>query len=70
VYIETLLVVLLVRWFLETLLVVLFHKLILFVMWLLRFLIEDFILRKDFLMIFPVLFDLFIGSLDFEDIFS
>jgi hypothetical protein len=60
----------LVRWFLETLLVVLFHKLILFVMWLLRFLIEDFILRKDFLMIFPVLFDLFIGSLDFEDIFS
>ena len=39
-------------------------------MWLLRFLIEDFILRKDFLMIFPVLFDLFIGSLDFEDIFS
>jgi hypothetical protein len=60
----------LVRWFLETLLVVLFHKLILFIMWLLRFLIEDFILREDFLMIFPVLFDLFIGSLDFEDIFS
>jgi hypothetical protein len=35
-----------------------------------RVLIENFILRGDFLMIFSILFDMIIGYLGFEDIFS
>jgi len=60
----------LVRGFLEILLVVLFQKLILFVIWILRLLLKDFILLGDFLMIFLILFDLFLGSLGFEDIYA
>jgi hypothetical protein len=60
----------LVRGFLEILLVVLFQKLILFVIWILRLLLIDFILLGDFLIIFLILFDLFLGSLGFEDIYA